>query len=242
MAGSETTIGVARDPGLNPFVGRSAERAELGGLIERVQDGQSAVMVVRGDAGIGKTRLLESVVSSVDGFDVRRLVGIESEMRLGFAALHQLLTPFFDSVDALPVPQARALKAAFGISADAAPDQYLVGLAALTLITSVAESRGPLLFVVDDAHWLDQESAHALGFVGRRLRADRVCLFVSLRDPMDVQRAFDGLPSMTLSPLSEAESVALLDSTVRGRVADTVRTRLLADAGGNPLALAEFAR
>jgi DNA-binding CsgD family transcriptional regulator len=239
---AESGGGGARVQGTSPFVGRSAERAELIGLLGRARDGQSGALVVRGDAGIGKTRLLESVASSVEDFEILRLVGIESEMRLGFAALHQLLAPFFDGVDALPRPQARALRAAFGISDDVAPDQYLVGLAALTLVTAVAASRRPSLIVVDDAQWLDQESADALGFLGRRLRADRVCLFVSLRDPMDLHRAFDGLPSMTLGPLSEAESVALLESTVPELMADSVRARLLADAGGNPLALAEFGR
>jgi hypothetical protein len=241
-AGAESWAGDAYAQGLAPLVGRLSERAELNGLIERARDGRGSVLVVRGDAGIGKTRLLDSVAFSAEDYEVVRVVGIESEMRLGFAALHQLLAPFLDGVDALPPPQARALNAAFGVTDDVVPDQYLVGLAVLTLVTSVAASRRPLLIVVDDAQWLDQESADALGFLGRRLRADRVCLFVSLRDPMNVHRAFDGLPSTTLGPLSEDESVSLLDGRFRERVADGVRARILADAGGNPLALAEFAR
>ncbi|MGE3288201.1 MAG: AAA family ATPase, partial [Pseudonocardia sp.] len=228
--------------GASPLVGRASERAELNGLLELARDGESGTLVLRGEAGIGKTRLLDSVASSIADFEVLHLVGIESEMRLGFAALHQLLAPFVDDVDALPVPQARALKAAFGLIDEVAPDQYLVGLAALTLVTGVAASRYPLLIVVDDAQWLDQESAHALGFVGRRLRADRVCMFVALRDPMEAHRAFDGLPSTTLGPLSVAEAVSLLDSTVQERMTDNVRDRLLVDAGGNPLALLEFGR
>jgi DNA-binding CsgD family transcriptional regulator len=239
---AESRGGDAHAQGMAPLVGRLSERAELNGLVERARDGRSGVLVVRGDAGIGKTRLLDSVAFSVKDFEVVHVVGIESEMRLGFAALHHLLASFLDGVDALPPPQARALSAAFGISDDVVPDQYLIGLAVLTLVTSVAASRRPLLIVVDDAQWLDQESADALGFLGRRLRADRVCLFVSVRDPMHFHRAFDGLPSTTLGPLSDVESVALLDSTLPERVADNVRARLLADAGGNPLALAEFAR
>ena len=120
------------------LVGRESEQAEIGRLVERARSGLSGVLVVRGEAGIGKTCLLDAVASSAADFDVVRLVGIESEMRLGFAALHQLLTPFLDGIDSLPPPQARALKAAFGISDDVAPDQFLVGLAALTLVTTAA--------------------------------------------------------------------------------------------------------
>ena len=135
-----------------------------------------------------------------------------------------------------------ALKAAFGISDDVAPDQFLVGLAALTLVTTAAATRRPLLIIVDDTQWLDQESADALGFLARRLYADRVCMLVSMRDSIDERRLFDGLPSLTLAPLSDAASVALLDAAVRVPLADHVRARLLADARGNPLALLEFGR
>ncbi len=182
------------------------------------------------------------MASAAADFDVIRLVGIESEMRLGFAALHQLLTPFLDGVDSLPSPQARALKAAFGISDDGAPDQFLVGLAALTLITTDAATRRPLLIVVDDTQWLDQESADALGFLARRLYADRICMLVAMRDAIEDRGLFDGLPSLSLIALSDGAAGELLDAAARGPLADHVRARLVAEAHGNPLALVEFGR
>src|SRR5262245_22507166 len=231
----------AREAAVIAVVGRESELAEIGGLVDRARSGLSGVLVVRGDAGIGKTCLLDAVASSASDFDVLRLVGIESEMRLGFAGLHQLLTPFLDGIDVLPTPQARALKAAFGLSDDAAPDQFLVGLAALTLVSNAA-TRRPLLIVVDDAQWLDEESAGIIAFVGRRLYADRVCLLVSMRELLEGRRSFEGFTSLELAPLSDAASLALVDATVGVAVADHVRARLFADAGGNPLALLEFSR
>jgi DNA-binding CsgD family transcriptional regulator len=230
-----------RVKGVLALVGREAERAEIDLLVERARDGMSGVLVVRGEPGIGKTCLLDAVAASAADFDVVRLVGIESEMRLGFAALHQLLTPYLEDTDSLPPPQARALKAAFGMSADVAPDPFLVGLAALTLLTAAA-TRRPLLLVVDDTQWLDQESADALGFVARRLYADRMCVLVAMRDSAEHRHLFDGLSSLTLAPLSEGDAVELLDAAVAGPLADHVRARLLADARGNPLALVELGR
>ena len=224
------------------MVGREAERTEIDRLIESAHSGLSGVVVVRGEAGIGKTTLVEAVASAVPDFDVVRLVGIESEMQLGFAALHQLLTPFLDGLEALPPPQARALNAAFGISDDDAPDPFLVGLAVLTLLTTAAAAGRPLLVIVDDTQWLDQESADALGFVARRLHADRICLLISMRPSLEERRPFDGLPLITLDSLGEAESIALLDTTVGGRIAEHIRAHLLAEARGNPLALVEFGR
>src|SRR5262245_64151096 len=223
------------------LVGRESEQAEIGGLLEQARNGLSGVLVVRGEPGIGKTCLLDTVASAAAGFDVVRLVGIESEMRLGFAALHQLLTPFLAGIDQLASPQARALRAAFGLSDDAAADLFFVGLGALTLVTAAA-ARRPLLVIVDDGQWLDQDSADALGILARRLHADRVCLLVSMRDSFDDCRHFDGLPSLTLAPLPAAASASLLNLAVRAPVADHVRDRLLADARGNPLALVEFGR
>ena len=228
--------------GVISLVGRTSEQAALGRLVEQARSGLSGVLVVRGEAGIGKTSLLDAVASSATGFDVVRLVGIESEMRLGFAALHQLLAPFFDDIDSLPPPQARALSAAFGISDDVLPDQFLVGLAALTLVSAVAATRRPLLIVIDDTQWLDQESADALGFLARRLHADPVCLLASVRDSNASRDLFEGLPLLNLSPLSETASVVLLDAAVRKPLANHVRARLLAEARGNPLALVEFGR
>jgi DNA-binding CsgD family transcriptional regulator len=226
----------------DPIIGRAWERAELDRLVTEATSGKAGVVVLRGEAGIGKSRLLESVTSAATGVATVRLVGIESEMRLGFAALHQLLAPWLADIDTLPTPQRRALNGAFGIADECAPNQYLVSLAALTLVTGVAAARGPLMVVVDDAQWLDRESAFALGFVGRRLRADRVCLFVASRNSAHEYDAFDGLPSISLGPLGESESVALLNRTVNQPMSERVRTRLLADGHGNPLALVEFGR
>jgi DNA-binding CsgD family transcriptional regulator len=223
------------------LVGRASEVDEIAQHVERARQGLSGVLVVRGDAGIGKTSLLDAVASSASGFEVIRLVGIESEMRLGYAALHQLLTPFLDGVDSLPAPQARALNAAFGISDDAAPDAFLVGLAALTLVTTAA-TRRPLLVIVDDTQWLDQESADALGFLARRLYADAVCLLVAMRTSGDDRRLFDGVPALTLAPLAGEASAELLHAAVSAPPADQVRARILAEAHGNPLALVELGR
>jgi len=190
--------------------------------------------MVRGEAGVGKTCLLDAVASAAAGFDVVRLVGIESEMRLGYAALHQLLTPFLDDID--------SLGAEGGIRDERrrGPDQFLVGLAALTLVTTAARRR--LLIVVDDTQWLDRESAEVLGFLGRRLYADRVCLLVAMREPSEEGHLFDGLPAFALGPLSDAASVVLLDAAAPGPLADHVRARLLDQARGNPLALVELGR
>jgi hypothetical protein len=226
---------------VNALVGREAEQAELRRLLEQARDGLSGVLVVRGEAGVGKTCLLDAVAATAADFDVVRLIGIESEMRLGFAALHQLLAACRLGVDSLPAPQARALEAAFGISDHGASDQFLVGLAALTLLTTAA-TRRPLLIVVDDTQWLDEESADVLGFLARRLYADRICMLLAMRDSIEDRRPFDGLPSLALAPLSDAASVTLLDAAVQGPLADHVRARLVAEARGNPLALVEFGR
>ena len=160
-------------------------------------------------------------------------------MRLGFAALHQLLLPFLDEFDALPPLQARALRSAFGLGDEAAPDLFLVGLATLTLLAAAAAPRG-LLVVVDDAQWLDQETADVLGFVGRRLYADRIVLLVALRDPSQFDRSFEGLPHLRLEPLPEAAARELLDASVNATMADDVRAQILLAAAGNPLALLEL--
>jgi DNA-binding CsgD family transcriptional regulator len=222
-------------------VGRDDELATIAELLEQVRHGRSGALVVRGEAGIGKTCLLGAAVMS-SNLEAFRVVGIESEMRLAFAALHQLLAPFLPEIESLPPPQARALKAAFGISDDATPDPFLVGLAALTLITTAAATSEPFLIVVDDAQWLDQESAEAIAFIARRLFADRVGLLVGMRDPSESQPAFDGLGELHLDPLSDAAAAGLLDAAVGAPLADHVRDRLLADACGNPLALLVFGR
>jgi DNA-binding CsgD family transcriptional regulator len=228
--------------GVDLPIGRDDERAKIGQLLERARGDSSAVLVLRGEAGIGKTTLLDTVVASAADFELVRVVGIESEMRIGYAGLHLLLRSFLDDLENLPPPQARALKAAIGISDQSAPDQFLIALAALTLLTDAAAARGPLLIVVDDAQWLDHESGRVLGFLARRLHADRICLLISLREPINEEQLFEGLPSMTLGGLTRAASELLLEATLGTPVDEGVRTRLLAEARGNPLALREFGR
>lgn len=221
------------------LIGREAELQRLDDLINQARQGLSGVLVVRGEAGIGKTALL-AAAAVPDDFQCVRLTGIESEMRLGHAALHQLLTPYLDQLATLPAPQARALTAAFGMEDEGVPDPFLVGLGTLTLVSSAATRRG-LLVYVDDAQWLDGESADALGFLARRLYADRVCLFFSVRDGTEERPSLERLPSLRLTRLDEESSEQLLDVAV-GPMAPAVRTQLLSEAEGNPLALVELGR
>src|SRR4030081_2837273 len=169
--------------------GRRSEREVLGGLLEAVRGGQSGVLVVSGERGIGKTALLQSLIESASGFRIMRAVGVESEMELAFAALHQLCAPMLDRLDRLPAPQQDALGVAFGLRAGDAPDRFLVGLAVLSLLSDVAEEQ-TLLCVVDYAQWLDLASAQALVFVARRLLADSVALVFSTRDPSEELTGF----------------------------------------------------
>jgi DNA-binding CsgD family transcriptional regulator len=223
------------------LVAREDELAEIARLLASVRDGLSAIIVLRGEAGIGKTALLDAAMASADDLVVVRVVGIESEIELGFSALHQVLNRFANGIDALPRPQAGALGAAFGLTDDSAPDLFLVGLAALTLLSNAAARRG-LLIIIDDAQWLDRESATVLGFVARRLFAERIGLLVAFREPSELQLAFDGLPSVTVGALQKQASLELLALCVVAPIASHVRERILADAGGNPLALLELSQ
>jgi DNA-binding CsgD family transcriptional regulator len=221
------------------LVGREREQAEIAQLLASVRSGLSATLVLRGEAGVGKTALVDEAVAAASDFETVRLVGIESEMQLGFAGLHQLLMPFLDDIEALPAPQMRALNAAFALSDDVAPELFVVGLATLTLLSHAATRRS-LLIVVDDAQWWDHESAEVLGIVARRLYADHVGILVAVRDPSDRHALLDDLPSLTIQPLSERAAVDLLESTAERPVESHVRDRILGDALGNPLALVEL--
>ncbi|HUE29043.1 MAG TPA: ATP-binding protein, partial [Solirubrobacteraceae bacterium] len=215
---------------------RRSERDVLDRLLDAVRSGQSQALVVSGEAGIGKTALLESAISSASGFRVMRAVGVESEMELAFAALQQLCAPLLDRLDRLPTPQQDALSVAFGVRAGDAPDRFLVGLAVLSLLAEATEEQ-PLLCVVDDAQWLDRASAQALAFVARRLLAESVALVFSTRDPGD---ELVGLPRLSVDGLREADARALLDSVLRVPLDEQVRERLVAETRGNPLALLEL--
>jgi DNA-binding CsgD family transcriptional regulator len=217
---------------------RLVERAALSQLLEAARGGRSGVLVVRGGPGVGKTALLEDLIDSAHGFRVARAVGVESEMELAFAALQQLCGPMLDRLGQLPRPQRDALGVAFGLTGGSAPDRFLVGLAALSLLAEVAGDR-PLLCVVDDAHWLDRASAQALGFVARRLLAEPVALLVAAREP---GKEFAGLPELVVGNLAESDARELLGSVIMGPLDDRVRDRIVVEAEGNPLALLELPR
>jgi DNA-binding CsgD family transcriptional regulator len=220
------------------FHGRRAERQQLSRLLDAVRGGESRVLVVCGEAGVGKTALLESAISSASGFGVARAAGVESEMELAFAALQQLCAPMLDRLDRLPGPQRDALGVAFGLRAGDPPDRFLVGLAVLGLLSEVAEEQ-PLVCLVDDAHWLDRASAQALTFVARRLLAESIALVFATRDP---SRDVDGLPVLVLEGLRNGDARALLGSAVGVPLDERVRERLVAETRGNPLALLELPR
>jgi DNA-binding CsgD family transcriptional regulator len=217
---------------------RLPERAALSQLLDAARAGRSGVLVMRGEPGIGKTALLEHAVESATGLRVARVAGVESEMELAFAALQQLCAPMLDKLDGLPDPQRDALGVAFGLTAGAAPDRFLVGLATLSLLSEVAEQQ-PLLCVVDDAQWLDRASAQALAFVARRLLAEPVALVFATREPGE---EFRGLPELPVGGLRDSDARELLSSVVTGPLDERLRDRIVAETRGNPLALLELPR
>jgi len=219
--------------------GRGQQCMVLDGLLADVRAGRSRALVVCGEAGIGKTALLSYAAGTAQDFQVARAEGVESEMELPFAALHQLCGRMLDRGIRLPGPQRDALGVAFGLRSGSAPDRFLVGLAVLTLLSEVAADQ-PLLCLIDDAQWLDQTSAQVLAFVARRLEAESVAMIISIRGPgaMLVAR----LPELVLEGLPDADARALLASVIPGRIDERVRDRIVAEAGGNPLALLELPR
>ncbi len=219
---------------------RLAERASLDRVLDAARGGLCGALVLRGEAGVGKTALLDHAALSASGMRVARVAGVESEMDLGFAALHQLLVPFLPGLRGLPAPQRQALDSAFGLATGLAPDRFLVSLAALTLLAQAALDQ-PLLVLIDDAQWLDQESAGVLAFIGRRLYADRIAMLFSVRASADRDVTFEGLPELRLRGLPKVPAGDLLRSAVAGRLDNRVAARLVADLEGNPLALLELA-
>jgi len=226
--------------GRTGLTGRVSERAVLDGLIEAVRAGDSRVLVVRGDPGVGKTVLLDHLAghASDSGCRLARAVGVQSEMELAFAGLHQLCAPMLDHLGRIPVPQRDALRTAFGIAAGPAPDRFLVGLAVLSLVSDVAGER-PLICVVDDEQWLDQASAQALGFVARRLGADPVGLVFGACEP---GAELAGLPKLEVTGLRDDDARTLLESALTGPLDARVRDLIIAETHGNPLALLELPR
>src|SRR6516164_6892289 len=219
---------------------RGSERDVLERLVMGVRAGQSRVLVLRGEAGIGKTALLEHLSAVTDGCRIARIAGVESEMELAFAGLHALCAPMLGRVGHLPVPQRDALNTAFGMSAGPPADRFLVGLAILSLLADAAEEQ-PLVCLVDDAQWLDRVSVQTLAFVARRLLAERVGLVFALRESAD-EPELEGLPELIIEGLAAADARRLLDATIPGLLDPRVRDRILGEAGGNPLALLELPR
>ena len=222
------------------FRGRTAERDRGDRLLETVRAGESAALVLRGEAGIGKTALLEHCVAQASGFQVVRVAGVESEMELPFAGLHQLCAPMLAEVEGLLGPQQSALRVAFGLVSGDAPDRFLVALATLTLLAEVAVKR-PLLCVVDDAQWLDAASAQVFGFVARRILAEPVLMLFAMREPAQDHHLM-GIPELLLRGLTGDDARALLGSAIPGRVDPHVSDRIVAETRGNPLALLELPR
>jgi DNA-binding CsgD family transcriptional regulator len=222
------------------LVDRTRETAALDALLEAVRLGMSGKLILRGEPGIGKTALLEHAVARAGDFRVIRAVGIESEMELGFAGLHQVVVPFLTKLDQLPPPQQKALGAAFGLVSGEPPERFQVGLAVLTLVARAAEEK-PLLYVIDDAHWLDIESAEVLAFVARRLYADRVAILIGIREGSERESAFGGIPELRVSALETEDARRLLARVMPGPVASEVSNRFIIETGGNPLAILELA-
>ncbi|WP_249999228.1 helix-turn-helix transcriptional regulator [Actinoplanes sp. M2I2] len=222
------------------FRGRRAECDLLDRLVADVRSGRGRALLIRGEAGIGKSALLHHVVARSGGCRVARAAGVESEVELPFAGLHQLCGPMLDVRGRLPAPQREALGVVFGHSAGAPPDRLLLGVAVLSLLAAVSEDR-PLLCLIDDAQWLDETSIQTLTFVARRLLAERVGVVFAIREPA-AGRPWRGLPELTVGGLSSDDARALLDSAVPGRLDEQVRDRIVAETRGNPLALLELPR
>jgi DNA-binding CsgD family transcriptional regulator/tetratricopeptide (TPR) repeat protein len=237
VRGQHTSQRRRRSPNL---LGRRSECEGLDRLVADARAGRSGVIVLRGEAGVGKSALLDYVSDRVSGWHIACAVGVESEMELAYSGLHQLCAPMMDRADRLPDPQRDALATVFGLSARPAPDRFLVGLATLTLFAEVAEHQ-PLVCIVDDAQWLDHASAQVLGFVARRLHAERIAVVCAARtdvgDPVLV-----GLPELLIQGLGDDDSRTLLLGHVLGPLDPAVCDQIVTECHGNPLALLELPR
>jgi DNA-binding CsgD family transcriptional regulator len=218
--------------------GRTEEQRAVDRLLVEARNGRSGTLIITGEPGIGKSALLAYADDNAAGMHILRSSGAETEAEFPFSGLHMLLCPVLDRISALPSPQAAALRRAFAIDDEGCDDRFLAGLAVLTLMSELAEAR-PVLCLIDDAHWLDTESSHALLFAARRLGSEGIVLLAAARDP---RRAFPGpaVPELRLTALGEADAARLVDERAAGLPPGT-RRRVLAEAEGNPLALIELA-
>ena len=221
--------------------GRDRECTALLRTLDEARARRSGVLVLRGEAGCGKTALLRYARDQAADLRVARVAGVQSEMELPYAGLHQLCAPLLDRLERLPSPQRNALEVAFGLREAAAPDRFLTGLAVLTLLADAADEQ-PLLCLVDDVQWLDHASLQALSFAARRLAADPIVVVLALREGTEGHGDLTDLPVLTVSPLSDGDAQRLLSATMPGRLDEQVRQRIIAEARGNPLALMELPR
>ena len=219
---------------------RAAERGRLYQLLLDVRTGRSAVLVLHGEPGIGKTALLDYAAERAQGYRIIRAVGVESEMELPYAGLQLLCASLLEGLGRLPPRQAEAFGTAVGLGGDTRPDRFLVGLATLSLFSDAAEAM-PLLCIVDDAQWLDRSSAQALSFVARRLEAESIAFLFAEREAQRLDE-LEGLPELVLEGLSATDAHELLGSVITGPLDESVRERIIAEARGNPLALLELPR
>ena len=236
--GSPSDAGTLTSPPAAHLLGRERERDALGRLLAAARGGDGGILAVHGEPGVGKTALLDWTVREGRGLRVLRTVGVEAEMELPFAALQQLCSPILDRSDRLPDPQRHALGVAFGLSAGQAPSPFLVGLAALGLLSEASQEQ-PLLCVVDDSQWLDRASARALAFVARRLLAEKIALVFAARD---LGEELAGFPELRVEPLGRRDARALLESVLPARLDEHVLDRIVLETHGNPLALLELPR
>jgi DNA-binding CsgD family transcriptional regulator len=221
-----------------PLLGRERERAVLERLLETARDGHGGVLVVHGDPGVGKTALLQFAIDAGQGFRVGRTAGVEGETELDYAVLQQLCSPLLGLIEHLPEPQRDALGVAFGLRAGQVPSPFLVGLAVLGLLSEGADQQ-PLLCIIDDAQWVDGASARALAFVARRLLAERIAIVFATRD---VGGGLAGFPEVRVDPLGRRDARALLESVLAARLDESVLEQILAETGGNPLAILDLPR
>src|SRR6476469_2823064 len=234
----QTAADVSVRGGAMELIDRDAERDTLDRFVAAVRAGESQALVLCGEAGVGKTALLDYLAANASGCRLVRIAGVQSEMELAFAALHQLCAPMLASLQRVPARQRDAVRIAFGMSSGPAPDRFLVGLAVLSLLSEVAEQQ-PLVCLVDDEQWLDRASAQVLGFVARRLVAESVGMVFAARTPSS---DLAGLAELRVEGLQEADARVLLDSALTGPLDTRVRDQILAETHGNPLALLELPR